>query len=431
MMMAGVLLTLTLAGAAPPPLVCGGPYVPPIDYDDRGKAVILEYAVAIAPIAHGQEVIESAARSQLVNRLCRLADSSTCAPLAAATSIWQLSKDKDGQRMCAMAVIRSTALDAWRMQLDPDLPQQLIATFTDILPPVVEKPKVGLFSGKVKPRAVVLLSSISDLGAPGGVRADWLLSQVRAALTTLKVDMVEPPKGWNGAGLPKDVEFVVRGTMIERVDAKKQLPVIDVAFSMSDRKRKVTAAKPITIPAAIAPMPPRLVDTPPPAAGLQLHVETRAGGSLCPGDFTQLHVTNETIDPLYVRVFNLDANGEALLLFPNESKPDDLVLPGKSVALAEGFSVEGGAGDRERYVAIGAKSPDGLGVFTEARGWCRYAPKDAKKLNKGQFLDLSLRATAGFTLLDDVRCQKPIALPDRAMQVQALASLPICPPIQQ
>jgi hypothetical protein len=427
--LAALALVPMLAAGAPPKLTCRGPYIPPTDFDnEHGTPVTLEFAVATGPVVTGRQAVEDAARAQLIQRLCRLADPSSCAPLAASAKTWEVVTE--GDKICAMVVVSAKDLELWRTQIAPDLDATLKAALQDLVPPK-EPPKPSLLAAlkKPKPTAIVILGAIDDRGAPGGLRAEWLLSRVRVALTGLGVEMIDAPRNWNGA-LPKDVTFLLRGSLVERVDPQKQLPVLDVTFTSQDGRRATRAARPVVIPAALAPMPPKPVTSPPPTVGVSLHVETRPGGNLCPGDYTQLYVTNETIEPLYVRVFDLDTEGEVLLLFPNEGHPDDLIMPGRAVPLSpDGFTIDGGEpGARERYVVLGARDPDGLGAFKDARGTCRYKPADAKKLWSGQRLEAAYRAVDGFTILDDVRCKKPIALPDKKLQAQALDQLPLCPP---
>jgi hypothetical protein len=406
---------------------CSGPYVPPQDFDDRGHPVSLEYAVAEGPADQEPGMLDEAARHQLVQRLCRLSDPASCAPLHAGVTI--TSRALEGDRRCAMAILRSSVLEEWRRQLSPDLTADLVATFRPLLLLDDKKERARALGKKGRnQRVVVVLSTIDDRGVPGGLRADWLMGQVRRALTMLDVDTMEPPRGYLGHDLPDDIDFVLRGSLVERVDPKRQLPVLDVSFSLVDRVGGVRTGAPVVVPAAMAPLPPARVHLPPPTAGLALHVETRASGSLCPGDYTQIHVTNESNEPLVVRVFNLDENGEALLLFPNESRTDDLLPPGKTVTLsADGFTVEGAPGSRERYVAVGTPRPEGLGSFRSVRGTCRYRRAAAARLSQGVGFEFAAyRAVTGFTILDDVRCEKPIALPDQALVAAALADVPWC-----
>jgi hypothetical protein len=440
MMLAPLLLSVVLAAPAAPPLVCGGPYVPPTDFDERGRPLLLEFAVASVPLAVGQAHVEAQARAALVKSLCRLQDEATCAPLHGKAKIWGVARTPD--TLCAMAVLPAVDLERWRTSLAPDLDAELRAAFAFVLPPAPPtKPgdpdpsrarPLALLRGKAdKPTAIVVLGSVEDQGAPGGLRAEWLLGRVRSALGDLGVEMRDPPRGWDGSRPPRGVQYAVRGALVERVDPKRQLPVIEVTFVAVDAQGRKSAARPFEIPAALAPLPPRVVVAPPATAGLTLHVETRAGGSLCPGDYTQLHVNNDSGDPLYVRVINLDASGEALLLFPNDEKVGDLVMPGKSAAISEeGFTIDGvAAGDRERYVVIGSRSPDGLGAFGAMRGVCRFRAGDAARLQKGERLAAAYRSSTGFTILDEVRCKKPIPLPEPALKTQALAELPWCPPL--
>lgn len=426
------MLALALALSAAPAFSCTGPWVPPTDFDNvRGLPVELEFAVASAAPTTPPEYVEEQARRQLVNKLCRLAEPASCGLLAEKVKLWEAKTEKD--KRCAMAVVSSADLEYWRTALAPDLDAELKKALKPLMPALDELPqKKALLTGKVKPRTVmVIVGGVHDNGAPGGLRAEWLLGRVRGVFTDMGVVMREPPRGWNGSRLPKDVELLVRGALVERVDPKRQLPVLEATFSAVDGKGVVRTARPFTMPAALAPQPPRPVTTPPPLTGLALHAETRRGGNLCPGDYTQLHVTNESDEELYVRVFNIDDNGEVLLLFPSETRPDDRLPAGKSVTLSsDGFTVEGGPGGRERYVALAARGPEGLGRFKDMRGTCRFQPTDARQLANGKKLEAAYRATAGFTLLDDVRCGKVIPLPDKQLQVGLLAELPWCPPLE-
>jgi hypothetical protein len=405
--------------AALPPLSCGGPYVPPTDFDDRGNPLQMEYAVAQQSAGSGLDALGEKAKHLLVTRLCSYADRSTCAPLAAATKLWSTGKTNGVE--CAMAVLPSRAVEQWRNQLAPDIEADIRAAVVRLIPPTGAK-EFG------KKKAVIVLGNVVDMGAPGGVRADWLLNRVRATLTDIGIDVREAPSPWNGQRPPPGIQYVLVGTLTERVDAKRQLPVIEVTFAVIDAGNNRKTAPGFTIPAALAPMPPKAVPPPPPPQiGLQLHVETRAGGSLCPGDYTQLHIANETADPMFVRVFNIDDNGEVLVLFPNEGRADDVVPGGKSVTLsADGFTIDGAAHGRERYIAIGAKSPEELGRFQKTIGTCRYAAAEAAKLRDGSALQAPYKTATGFSVLDDVRCKKPIALPDRALVQASLAQVPLC-----
>ena len=71
----------------------------------------------------------------------------------------------------------------------------------------------------------------------------------------------------------------------------------------------------------------------------------------------------------------------------------------------------------------------GISVTKEMRGTCRFRPQDAKLLWSGKKLEAAYRATAGFTLLDDVRCKKVIPLPDKALVAQQLSEIPLCPAV--
>ncbi len=421
---------VNIAGVTP--FTCAGPYVPPNDYDERGHPIRLEFAVHVAPLGTPLEAVREKAAQQLVSRLCRLAEPGSCALLAESVKPWN-HKD-EGDKRCAMAVVSSRDLEHWRTQLSPNIDEDIKKALQPLMPVIEELPQKKKFlSGATKKRTVmVVLGGVDDRGAPGGLRADWLLGRVRGVFTEMGVEMIEPPRGWNGARPPKDVELIVKGTLIDRIDPTKQLPVFDTTFTAIDAKGKLRTGKPFTIPAALAPQPPKpvVIPPPPPLVGLALHVESR-GGSLCPGDYTQIHVRNDAPEELYVRVFNIDDNGEVLLLFPSETRADDRLLPGKSVSLSyDGFTVDGAPGAREQYIAIAARGPEGLGRFRDMRGTCRFKKEDAKKLVDGKKLEAPYRMATGFTLLDDVRCGKPMPIPDKQLQAMALGELAWCPALE-
>lgn len=431
-MIAALALGLVVHVAGVTPFTCTGPYVPPNDYDDRGGRIYFEFAVHVAAIGTPQEVVREQAAQQLVNRLCRLAEPGSCALLAERVRNWQ--DKEEGNKRCAMAVVTTNDLELWRTQLAPNIDAEIKLALQPLMPAIEELPqKKSLLSGKTKKRTVmVVLGGVDDRGAPGGLRADWLLGRVRGVFTEMGVEMKEPPRGWNGARPPKDVELIVKGTLIDRIDPTKQLPVFDTTFTAVDSQGKLRTGKPFTLPAALAPQAPKpvIVPPPPPLVGLALHVESR-GGSLCPGDYTQIHVRNDAPEELYVRVFNVDDNGEVLLLFPSETRADDRLLPGKSVSLSyDGFTVDGAPGAREQYIAIAARGPEGLGRFRDMRGTCRFKKVDAKKLADGKKLEAPYRVATGFTLLDDVRCGKPMPIPDKELVAQALNEVPWCPPLE-
>ena len=223
-----VVAAVVVAAGGPPPLRCGGPYVPPTDYDQGGRPVTLEFAVASSAPGTPRDLVGAEAQRSLVSRLCRLADPAFCGPLAARAKVWSVGED--ARSVCAMAVISSA-------DLDRELKGALARVFPDRH--AGERKSVLGFGGRKKAMAVVILDRIDDNGTAGGVRADWLLGRVRAALTDLDIDMMEPPKGWTGrlfGGLAKEAEYTLRGTLVETVDPKTQLPMLEVTFLVTDRK---------------------------------------------------------------------------------------------------------------------------------------------------------------------------------------------------
>ena len=432
MMISAVVVAIGLVASALPPWPCTGEPTPPTDYDDRGSPLRVEHAEAIEKKGVATlDVVQAQAVRKLTAKLCRFDDPAICGDLTARITIGRVSES--ATHVCAMAIVNRQQLEAWRTALDPDLDGQLRNAFKELMPDDEPPGTIKIRIGKKRQRAViVVLDEVNDRGAPGGQRVHWLLGRVRGALTALDVEMREKPARWDGR-LPSDVQFALRGGLIDRIAPRTQLPVMEISFSVVDKKRRNRSSAPFSIPAALAPSPPIPLTPPPPLTGLSLHVSTkRDGGSVCPGDPVQVYVTNETEEPLYVRVIDIDSNGEALMLFPNEIVTNDVVMPGKTVPLsADGFTIEGAAHMREQYIAIGARTREALGRFRDTKGSCRFTPTDAAFLKKGQKVEAPFRAVSGFTMLDDVRCNKPMPLPDAALVAQALGDLPYCLPLDR
>ncbi|HEY1098149.1 MAG TPA: DUF4384 domain-containing protein [Myxococcota bacterium] len=422
-----IAVALSIGSAAPKPWTCDGNVVPPVDYDALGRPITVEHAEAVELKSRAtREQVKRQAERKLVAQLCRIDDETICGALAAHVRAW--TTGENATEVCAMATVTSSAVETWRTQLVPDLDGELRTALLTLMPddaPSTVKIRIG---AKKRRAAVVVLDNVDDSGGPGGLRVNWLLGRVRGVLTKLDIDMLEKPKNWDGR-LPAGVEYLLRGSLVDRVDPKTQLAVMDISFSVVNKRGFSRSAAPFSIPAALAPPAPQKLTPPAPLVGLSLHVSTaREGGSVCPGDYAQVYVTNDTDVPLYVRVIDIDSSGNALVLFPNEVTIDDVVPPGKTVPLSpDGFTIEGAAHMREQYIAIGATTPEALGRWAETRGTCRFNADDAAFLKKGQKVEAPYRAVSGFTMLDGVRCNKVMALPDPQLAVQALSSLPLCP----
>lgn len=403
-------LALFTAVANPTTLDCRNP-VPPTDFDVNGRPLACEQQTVSDALSVPLEQLKRRARDGLVARLCKL-EPVQCASLAA--------KIKEGPtgtapgEQCAQAVVCEQDLEAWRRTLAPNLDAELKAT------------AARLSSGA----RLVVVRGIEDNGTNGGPRATWLLNRMQAALSSAGVQVVDPPKSWNGARPVAPAERLLRCEVVDVVDPVKQLPFVEATWKSSADGIAWTAEPPLRFPAVLAPAPPRRTGTVVERGDdVVLHVATRDDGSLCDGDRTQLRLTNRGSTALHMRVLNIDAQGHVLVLFPNDQRPDGRVAAGRTLALADDdFEVDGHAGDRERYVVLAAPDVAGLGRFGRVKNTdvpaCRLSAAEARRVAAGDGLDAAQIAETGFTIVDDGACHQRPTPPGIAADVD---QLPVCP----
>src|SRR5262249_27654260 len=107
-------------------------------------------------------------------------------------------------------------------------------------------------------------------------------------------------------------------------------------------------------------------------AGLFVRIDSARGGSLCPGERTQLWF--EADKDLEVRVLDVYGDGDALLTFPNEDVPNGRVGAHKVVPLTgeKGFEAVPVPGhDTEQFVVVAATTAAALGPLATVKGECR------------------------------------------------------------
>ncbi len=395
------------AGASDDEWHCGGELVPPTGWQQ-------ETAFESNRNDGARERAGNAAIKKLIERKCADGNGASCSFLEARVQLWKTgSTEKD---VCAMAVIKSDDWQEWT---------NLVATTIELDRKLAEAARQLLKDFRQNSRVAIDL--IKDLGVPGGLRADWLSDRMELALQKYAV-ITSIPKGWAGNGVPPGVDVVVRCDIYSR--SERGVPTLDTEWTaLGPHDRKVHSDS-VSIPESAAPpIPaPKAPKTIPESEGISVRLDSRRGGSLCAGDRTQIWLQAD--EQLYVRVFNLYGNGEALALFPNGEQPMSLVPARQSVPLGgrlgfEAVPVPGS--DQERFLVLGARSESALGRFTDAKGPCRVTPEIAQQLNAVRNIPQGVKvAVTGYRLTSGANCSNPPGRSKREGVVAALNSLPIC-----
>lgn len=229
--------------------------------------------------------------------------------------------------------------------------------------------------------------------------------------------------------MPPGVDAVVRCEIFARHE--NSVPTLEAVWSVMDRQNHTVTSDHVTFPESAAPpLLPALKSPPtyPESEGISIRLDTMRGGSICPGERTQLWLKSK--EQLYVRVFNLYGNGEALVLFPNDEHAASLVPANRSVALGGplGFEAVPVPGtEQEQFLVIGSRSESALGRFMNAKGPCRVTPELAQQLYTAQGLSGSLKvATTGYRLSASEDCPPAPSQTKRDGVARAVGALPVC-----
>ncbi len=400
-----------LAGAPPGPLTmdCDAAFqVPPTDFEG-GVPLHFEYEVAIEPSGTALPDVEARARGALITKLCRADNRDACAPLHAGSKI--LLRGSGRSTVCAMAGLLTRDVDRWRASQVPHLREHVLAAIAQILP---KKKRVAV-------------DKIVDGGAAGGLRAEWLRGQIEAALAVYGATVVDVDPRWSGRGVPKGAERMLRGQILQRVDPVKQLPIIEVQLTAYDGTLIVTkkTADPFEVSAAALPRGPSTVGEITARGDVTVHIKTRPDGNLCFGDRSTVFVANSGTTPLHARVFNLDADGNAIQLFPNADLKTDVLSPGKPIPVAD-VEVQGDPDSTERYVVVAAPTVGELGRYaTASADYCKLKKAEAKAAAQGEGFSQPHVAHDSFRVLPANRCNGMSAKKIEGTAA-SLEALPFC-----
>lgn len=389
-----MLVLVSVAGAPPQPLTmdCDAAFhVPPTDFQG-GTPLHYEHEVAIEPAGTPMVDVEARARNALVAKLCRSDAREACGALYAGSKILLRGTVSGNGRstVCAMAGVLTRDVDRWRASQVPQLREHLLAALAEILP---------------KKRRVAV-DKIGDNGAAGGLRAEWLKGQLEAALSAYGATVVDVDPRWSGRGTPKGADRVLRGQIVQRTDPVKQIPIIEVQLTAFDGAPFFTkkTAQPFEVSAGALPRGPTAVGEIAARGDVTVHVKTRADGNLCFGDRSTVFVTNGGTAELRARVFNLDAEGNAIQLFPNADGKTDVLPAGKTLAVAD-VEVQGEPDSTERYVVVAAPTVGELGRYATASGdYCRLKKAEARAAAQGQGFSQPHVGHDSFRVLEASRC---------------------------
>jgi hypothetical protein len=390
---------------------CGGELVPPTGWQQ-------DTAFADATLPDAREQAAQRAASKLADRLCG-GDPAACGALRARITTWKTGSN--GKELCAMAVVKASDLEDWRKsalslgKLDTDLAQAAEA----------------LLAAKITKTARLAIDRILDNGIPGGQRADWLRARLEHHLAS-RVQLVTPPRGWAGDGLPSGVDVALRGEMVARREG--QVVVVEAnlrTLKSAGKGTAVVGSARVSFPESAAPSPGAAAAVKPfeDSSGLSVHVETHAGGSLCAGEHTQVWLKSES--DTVVAVLNLYGSAEGILQYPDDSNPGGKLKAGASAPLAgkEGYDVVPVPGSEyERFIALAASSAAGLGRFAGVKGPCRLPAGVARELHQGQGLPSGAKvASDGYRLVQSNCGATVIVDEDRRRQAAAAVTrLPEC-----
>jgi hypothetical protein len=387
---------------------CGGELVPPTGWQQ-------ETAFETTKHADARERARDVAIAKLIERLCAAGDGVNCGYLKSRVQLWKTGSN--GDDVCAMAVIKSADFQEWN---------NLVGT-TKELDSKLEAAAVQLLKGRQQSFRFAI-DTVKDLGVPGGLRADWLRARMERALQK-HATMKRIPKGWAGDGVPPGIDAVARCEMFARQE--NSVPTLEAVWNATDRQGQTVTSDTVTFPESAAPpiIPaPHAPATYPESEGISVRLDTLRGGSICAGERTQLWLKSK--EQLYVRVFNLYGNGEALVLFPNNEQAVSLVPANRSLALGgpmgfEAVPVPGS--EQEQFLVIGARSEAALGRFIDAKGPCRVTPDMAQELYAAKGISDTLKvATTGYRLTSGSDCPPTPATAKRDGVARAVKALPIC-----
>ena len=345
---------------------------------------VWETAFAFEPLttANALEVAKRRATGQLKGRLCQ--PHQDCEALASHIQPWAFGEGNG--RACVVAAIERKDYDAWLCTQSNEALRAALATAAREL---VDRADVG------KRRLVFQYGAFEDQGEIGGPRVDALLPHVTVALQGAGAAPVARPGNLHKGRVPLGVDLMVEGVLTP-------LPNGAAILTLTARKRGARAlaqADPVEVPAALVGPPPddSLGTWPPPRPDLRVYLDERqAGGSMCAGQEFQLWLHSDY--RVHVRVIDIYGLDGAILIYPNQRHPDDVVPAGRPIPLGgEALFAAVPTGPSERFLVVAARSPAGLGRLRHFKQTCRLPVDLVHELRAGRGIpEGALVASDGF-----------------------------------
>ncbi len=367
--------------------VCLGDIVPP-----RGAAGRAYFpATAVSQTAPFEE-LDRRARQQILDDVC--IENVPCDTIEREVQIWE--RHEGAGYRCVMAIIDRQTRDEWIREVESSLPDRLVDRGQDV---------IGTLRGIAEndsPR--VTIAEITDRGAPGGPRAEWLHRSIERALHQMDVHVIARRPDWSGYGVPDNVDGVIRAE-IAALDEEHN--PIEISWKVRSADR-ILRGESLVLPDFATPNVDEASHLPRLDINddeVSLLFDSRDGGGLCHGQRTELWL--ETDEDMHVRVFNLYGNRSGHAIFPAIPGDDDLVRSGVPVSLGQFRAMRHGDIGAERFLVIASPNPESLDRYSSIDRFCRLPSSLAHSLQHGQDLpnsgDVYFHET-GFRLMDGEEC---------------------------
>lgn len=260
----------------------------------------------------------------------------------------------------------------------------------------------------------VTIDKVIDHGHPGTPRSNFLKDRLtRALFQQRQVLISSPPKSWSGKTLPPGFSAVIRATVTTPVKRSNKLDVSWEALVRGTRGTPKVLPLPITTVSAEQLPDGTLAGTAsdrsdwPKDDSLTLRIDAAPGGSLCPGERTQL--TAWSSRTRNVQIYSLFGDGRAMLIYPNAENPTGQ-LPGRNdtpIGTEEGFSAQPLEGEKEElFLVLGAGSAGEFGPRAKWVGPCMVPSDYAKKLFEPAALPASLvKSSTAYQIASGPKCE--------------------------
>lgn len=358
---------------------CTGNRVPPTGYRQ-------ETAFASVTEANAAEVAKQRAMNALRDRVCQ---GYRCGEIESKLTLW--NTEQDAERVCAMVVLKAEDIDAFLAAPRATFNKDLLTSAQEI---------ASTLEGMKKKS--VAIDTIRDHGVDGGPRAEWLIDQMQSALSKTNVSIKQLPRDWNGLGLPKGVDGILRGK-VTHMHGRESMLEVTWNLELGD---SLKSPSPVAFPELIGPVIqansifPELPDA---NRKVALRYNSRPGGALCAGQTTEMKLS--VAEPLHVRVVNLYGADKGLVIWSSNG----VMKPGKEVSLGEFMAVSMPDSSAERFLVVASKTPEDLGELVTTPVPCQIPTKAAADFGRGEGIKEGAKrftTSSGFRVMTGSECSQ-------------------------